>query len=69
MPGMVAVERPTLRTVSIMPGMDLRAPERQETSSGLSGFPYFMPMIVSVFARADRTWGVSSVGSLLPLAK
>ena len=68
MPGIVAVERPTFSTVSIMPGMELRAPERQETSSGFSGLPYFLPMIVSVLRSAARTWSVSSAGSLQPLA-
>ena len=68
MPGMVTVDRPTLRTVSIMPGMEERAPERQEISSGLTASPYFMPMIVSVCFSAAGTWSVSSSGSLQPWA-
>ena len=35
-----------------MPGIDLRAPLRQETSSGFSASPYFMPIASSVLARA-----------------
>ena len=41
---MVVEQRPTLSTVSIMPGIDMRAPVRQETSSGFSASPYFMPI-------------------------
>jgi hypothetical protein len=33
----VASHRPTLSSVSIMPGMDTGAPERTDTSSGLRG--------------------------------
>ena len=40
------------RTVSIMPGMDWRAPERQETSSGFSGSPYLRPIFASTRAKA-----------------
>ena len=36
--------RPMLSTVSIMPGMENLAPDRQETSSGLSGSPKFLPV-------------------------
>ena len=34
---MVVSFRPMLSTVSIMPGMDTRAPERTETNSGFLG--------------------------------
>ena len=40
----VASLRPMLRTVSIMPGMETRAPERQETSSGFLGSPNLAPI-------------------------
>ena len=39
--------RPMLRTVSIMPGIESRAPERQETSSGFVASPNLAPMICS----------------------
>ena len=54
-PGMVAEQRPMLRMVSIIPGMELRAPERQLTSSGSFGSPKRLPMIFSVAARASAT--------------
>ena len=40
-PGNVFFVNPTLRTVSIMPGIDCLAPERIDTSNGLSGSPNF----------------------------
>ena len=43
---------PRLRIVSIMPGMEARAPERTETSSGTSGSPNFLPCSASRVA----TW-------------
>src|SRR5437763_1802723 len=51
-PRRVASLRPMLRTVSIMPGMETRAPERQETSSGFFGSPNVAPMTFSVLARS-----------------
>jgi len=45
--------RPRFRTVSIMPGMDTRAPERTETRSGLLGSPKAAPMAFSSFFRAS----------------
>ena len=44
-PSTVSSLRPRLRTVSIMPGIETRAPERTETSSGLAASPNL---------RADR---------------
>ena len=44
MPLAVSSFRPMLSTVSIMPGMENLAPERQETSSGLAGSPNFLPV-------------------------
>src|ERR1035437_6455631 len=54
-PGMVFEQSPTLRTVSIMPGMDLRAPERQDTSRGFCRSPNFIPISASVLASAVST--------------
>ena len=52
-----------------MPGIDWRAPERQETKSGLSGSPYFMPMASSVFFKAAATSSFSPLGNLPPALK
>ena len=54
-PGRVAEQRPMLRMVSIIPGMELLAPERQLTRSGSDGSPNFLPMIVSVAFKASAT--------------
>ena len=51
-PGIVFDVNPTFRTVSIMPGIELLAPDRTDTRSGFSGFPNFLPMIFSTFASA-----------------
>ena len=37
--------------VSIMPGIEARAPERTETSSGFWGSANFLPQISSILAR------------------
>ena len=42
--------RPRFRMVSIMPGMEARAPERTETSRGFFRSPNFLPFISSIFA-------------------
>jgi hypothetical protein len=38
--------------VSIMPGMENFAPERQETSSGFFGSPNFLPVAFSIALSA-----------------
>jgi len=65
---MVLLVRPTLRTVSIMPGMELRAPERTERRRGFSTSPKRAFMIFSTFASAASTSFTSSGGFFLPLA-
>ena len=55
MPGMVLEVRPTLRMVSIMPGMDLRAPERTETSNGWAESPKRLPVSFSMRAMLAAT--------------
>ena len=55
MPATVPSLRPRLSTVSIIPGMDSRAPERTDTSSGLSPSPKRRPMIFSTPAMARAT--------------
>ena len=62
MPGMVIEHSPMLSTVSIMPGIDERAPERTDTSSGSAGSPNRLPMIcstlaIAAFASASRVEG------------
>ena len=52
---MVAEHRPTLRTVSIMPGIDERAPERTDTRRASSLSPNLVPMISSILAMAAST--------------
>ena len=54
--------------VSIMPGIDARAPERTETSSGFDGSPNLAPTSFSMRAIAARTSASSAFGSFLPLA-
>ena len=47
--------RPRFRTVSSMPGIDSRAPERTDTSSGSSGSPRRLPVCSSSRATASST--------------
>ena len=42
--------------VSIMPGMEARAPERTETSRGLSMSPNFLPVICSSLVTYSMIW-------------
>jgi hypothetical protein len=42
---------PTLRTVSIIPGIENFAPDRTDTNSGSSGSPSFFPRAASSAAR------------------
>ena len=50
-----------LRIVSIMPGIEARAPERTETSSGISLSPNFMPVSFSMLVMAFSTSGLRSL--------
>ena len=50
---------PRLRIVSIMPGIEARAPERTDTSSGISLSPNFIPVSFSIFFIAFSTSGRS----------
>ena len=52
--------------VSIMPGMEARAPERTETRKGFSSSPNFLPAIFSVSAMAARIWSTMSWPITLP---
>ena len=49
---------PIFRTVSIIPGMENLAPERQETSNGLSRSPNFLPCF---FYRLQRVQFLSHI--------
>ncbi len=62
--GIVFVVNPTFNTVSIIPGMELRAPERTDTRSGSSGSPKLLPIIFSTLANAVSTCCFSSLGYL-----
>ena len=58
---------PRLRIVSIMPGIEARAPERTETSSGVCVSPNFMPVRRSMLCIAFSTSGRSiSITACLP---
>jgi len=59
-PGMVLEQRPILRMVSIIPGIELLAPERQLTRRGSLLSPNFLPMMDSVAFRASATSSLSS---------
>ena len=51
-----------------MPGIDARAPERTETSSGFLASPNFAPTSFSIFAIAARMSPSSAFGTFLPPA-
>ena len=48
--------RPRLRMVSIMPGIEARAPERTETRRGFSRSPNFLPVISSSLSIYSMIW-------------
>ena len=55
--------RPRFRIVSIMPGIESRAPERTATSNGIfSVSPNFVPMILSMFAMPFSISAWSAAG-------
>ena len=58
--------RPRLSTVSIIPGIETRAPERTETRSGLAASPKPFPASLSTFASAEAIAPRRSPGSLFP---
>ena len=47
--------RPRFRIVSIMPGIDARAPERTDSSSGSAALPKRLPISFSTKATPSRT--------------
>ena len=51
-PGNVFEVKPTLSTVSIIPGIDLLEPERTDTKSGLSAEPNRLLIKASIFLIA-----------------
>jgi len=53
---------PRFRLVSIIPGMESRAPDRTDTSKGRSLSPNFFPTEFSTFANAAATFASSSRG-------
>ena len=58
--------RPTLSTVSIIPGMEDAAPERTETSSGSSAWPSFLPMLSRARSRCSVISSARPSGSRSP---
>ena len=62
MPSTVSSFNPRLSTVSIMPGMEARAPERTETSSGFSGSPNRDPTTDSMWSMPASTSAASASG-------
>ncbi len=68
-PGMVFEHSPIFKTVSIIPGIDIRAPLRQETNSGFSGSPNFIPMTRSVLRRAFSTCSSICGGNFILFSK
>jgi len=48
--------------VSIIPGMEARAPERTETRSGFFGSPNFFPISFSTAAMLEATSALSPAG-------
>jgi hypothetical protein len=68
-PGIVLEQRPILRTVSIIPGIDILAPERQDKRRGSLLSPNFIPIVSSVALRAAATSSLSPSGYLPPSAK
>jgi hypothetical protein len=63
-PSTVSSLRPRLRTVSIIPGMETRAPERTETSSGSAGSPKRLPVMPSMWRCRWRLPRAGCRGSL-----
>ena len=52
--------------VSIMPGIDARAPERTETSSGFLASPNFLPADFSSLSMYSMTCAMMSSPIFLP---
>ena len=57
---------PAFRIVSIIPGIDLRAPLLMDTSRGSLASPNFLPIIFSTELIAFLTWSFNSFGYVLP---
>ena len=58
--------RPKLRTVSIIPGILMAAPDRTERRRGVSGSPSFLFMSFSTMRSFCRHWSQTPLGSTLP---
>jgi hypothetical protein len=52
--------------VSIIPGIEARAPERTETSSGSAAEPKTLPVVDSMWAMPSATSARSESGKLCP---
>ena len=67
-PSVISSLIPRLRTVSIIPGMETRAPERTENNNGLDGSPNFLPCSASTLASAAFTSSSNPSGYCLLLS-
>jgi hypothetical protein len=63
---MVVSFNPRLSTVSIIPGMLTRAPERTESSRGFWASPNRAPIIFSTFFKAAATAFSNPGGNFFP---
>jgi hypothetical protein len=52
-----------LRTVSIIPGIETRAPERTETSSGSAASPNLLPVTCSIWESLGDLGATTREGS------
>ena len=69
MPWVVSSFSPMLSTVSIMPGIENLAPERQETSSGFWASPKRLPVTDSTRSSASIAWSHMLSGKAPPCAR
>ena len=67
-PSTVFSFNPKFKIVSIIPGIEIAAPERTETSSGFLVEFHFFPVFFSIFTIFFITAGMTSFGSFLPLS-
>jgi hypothetical protein len=62
-PSTVVSVSPRLRTVSIIPGMEMAAPLRTDTSRGFAGSPSFLPVVSSSRCRFALTSSRNDAGT------
>ena len=67
-PSTVFSFNPKFKIVSIIPGIEIAAPERTETNNGFLVEFHFLPVFFSIFTIFFITAGMTSFGSFLLLA-